>query len=284
MNDSRYFTRLVIVALASYSMSISSQADTINFAGHIDIITENTGTGTFSATPLGTAVSGFIDDQTFDGSVTVGARTEPFSCCIDAGGLDVTNDRALDADDVAQLNALAGSAMYSFGDLIDGVDIEGDVILAGGNRLQVAVSYVFAPDTFATGNINNYPFDPSSIVLAFFQILEETPDDKLFEGMGVIVADTDGDGVANNADNCTLVANSNQLDTNGDGFGNICDPDIDNNGVVNFADISIWAQFFNTANGGDADFNGDGTVNFLDFSIAFPDFFLQSPGPSGLVP
>ncbi|MFK8016193.1 MAG: S8 family serine peptidase, partial [Gammaproteobacteria bacterium] len=32
--------------------------------------------------------------------------------------------------------------------------------------------------------------------------------------------DTDGDGVADSADNCTLIANADQRDTNGDGFGN----------------------------------------------------------------
>ncbi|RBP51746.1 extracellular catalytic domain type 1 short-chain-length polyhydroxyalkanoate depolymerase [Arenicella xantha] len=35
--------------------------------------------------------------------------------------------------------------------------------------------------------------------------------------------DTDGDGVADNVDNCPVDANSNQSDTDGDGIGDVCD-------------------------------------------------------------
>lgn len=95
--------------------------------------------------------------------------------------------------------------------------------------------------------------------------------------------DTDGDGIEDSADNCTLEANPSQLDTNGDGFGNACDPDLDNNGVVNFLDISLFSQSFGTSNGGDADFNGDGNVNFLDYTLV-PNYWLSAPGPSGVAP
>jgi hypothetical protein len=94
-------------------------------------------------------------------------------------------------------------------------------------------------------------------------------------------SDSDGDGIIDIGDNCTDVSNPSQLDTNGDGFGNACDPDLNNDGTVNFIDASLFAASFNTANGGDADFNGDGFVNFLDFAV-FPGFFLQPPGPSGI--
>ena len=96
------------------------------------------------------------------------------------------------------------------------------------------------------------------------------------------VADADGDGVADSADNCQLIANAAQLDTNGDGYGNACDPDLDNNGVVNFLDASLFGGLFG-AGTGDGDFNGDGNTNFLDYSI-FPDFFGGPPGPSGVAP
>lgn len=89
--------------------------------------------------------------------------------------------------------------------------------------------------------------------------------------------DSDGDGVINACDNCLFIANSNQLDTNGDGYGNVCDGDLDNNGVVNFLDVSAFSNAFLSANP-DADLNGDGNVNFLDLSILTP-FFLDAPGP-----
>jgi hypothetical protein len=93
--------------------------------------------------------------------------------------------------------------------------------------------------------------------------------------------DMDGDGVMDGYDNCTLVKNANQRDTNGDGYGNICDPDLNNDGLVNFADLAIMkSHFFN--NNPDADLNGDSLVNFGDLSI-LKSLLFKSPGPSGLV-
>jgi hypothetical protein len=51
--------------------------------------------------------------------------------------------------------------------------------------------------------------------------------------------DTDGDGVGDNGDNCTSVANTSQTNTDNDGLGNACDTDDDNDGV-NDAD-DAWA-------------------------------------------
>jgi len=50
--------------------------------------------------------------------------------------------------------------------------------------------------------------------------------------------DTDNDELVEVLDNCTLVANppsgdeTEQRDTNSDSFGNICDPDLNNDGLV----------------------------------------------------
>ena len=98
---------------------------------------------------------------------------------------------------------------------------------------------------------------------------------------GVSSVDTDGDGIDDVADNCIQISNFMQRDTDGDGFGNFCDPDLDNNGVVNFLDVALWVPSFSTVNTGDEDFNGDGLSNFSDFAL-FANYYLQSPGPSGL--
>ncbi|MEM6638285.1 MAG: thrombospondin type 3 repeat-containing protein [Pseudomonadota bacterium] len=94
--------------------------------------------------------------------------------------------------------------------------------------------------------------------------------------------DTDGDGVFDAADNCTLLPNADQRDTNADGYGNVCDADINNDGVVNFVDLGQLRTVFFT-NTPDADFNGDGVVNFLDLGVMRTRFF-QPPGPSGVAP
>ena len=94
--------------------------------------------------------------------------------------------------------------------------------------------------------------------------------------------DTDGDGWIDNLDNCILIPNFDQLDTDADGFGNICDPDFDNNLIVNAADLAIFKPLFFTADP-DADFDGNGIVNAADLAI-LKTMFFKPPVPSGLVP
>ena len=48
--------------------------------------------------------------------------------------------------------------------------------------------------------------------------------------------DIDGDGIADNVDNCSIVANKDQSDTNKDGVGDACQDDMDGDGVLNTAD------------------------------------------------
>ncbi|MEM9056120.1 MAG: DUF4215 domain-containing protein [Pseudomonadota bacterium] len=105
------------------------------------------------------------------------------------------------------------------------------------------------------------------------------------------VADSDSDGVTDDADNCTNAANPLQVDSNGDGIGNVCDADIAGPGgagsddcQVNFFDLGqMKAVFFTTD--ADADLVGpgnsepDGQVNFFDLGRMKEAFFGQ-PGPS----
>ncbi|MEM7082195.1 MAG: reprolysin-like metallopeptidase [Pseudomonadota bacterium] len=94
--------------------------------------------------------------------------------------------------------------------------------------------------------------------------------------------DSDGDGVFDDSDNCTDVVNPAQVDADGDGYGNRCDPDLNNDGIVNFLDLSQFQPLFLSTDPV-ADFNVDGNVNFLDLVI-LTERFLGMPGPSGLVP
>ncbi|MFK8015047.1 MAG: hypothetical protein AB8G17_06370 [Gammaproteobacteria bacterium] len=98
-------------------------------------------------------------------------------------------------------------------------------------------------------------------------------------------ADTDGDGIADEADNCVDVANPAQLDTNNDGYGNQCDADLNDDCVVNAADLGLLrAGFFLTADdpgwNPDADLNGDLVINVVDLGGLRAAFF-GAPGPSG---
>ena len=97
-------------------------------------------------------------------------------------------------------------------------------------------------------------------------------------GVCDISADSDEDGVFDSTDNCTLLANPTQYDSNGDGFGNRCDADLNNDCIVNAVDLGIFKTVFFTSNG-DADLNGDGIVNAVDLGV-LKSLFFTPPGPN----
>ncbi len=104
-----------------------------------------------------------------------------------------------------------------------------------------------------------------------------------------VVTDADGDGVSDSTDNCTDVANPDQYDSNGDNIGSLCDADINGIGgvedcVVNFLDLNAMkdAFFSNPASPSwnpDADLDNSGIVSFADLQIVKAQFF-GPPGPS----
>ncbi len=70
--------------------------------------------------------------------------------------------------------------------------------------------------------------------------------------------DTDNDGVDDSEDNCLNLSNSDQIDTDGDGIGDVCDPDIDGDGVVNENDAFPYDEDEYR------DFDGDGIGDNAD--------------------
>jgi hypothetical protein len=123
------------------------------------------------------------------------------------------------------------------------------------------------------GWVNVYVGDP------LMRLEQTAPDDP---------DDLDGDGVPNASDNCTELPNADQRDTNGDGYGNACDADVDGDGrvttswgVAPYGDVELIQI---TVNRGryepDHDLDGDGAVDGDDVSAASTVLFL-APGPSG---
>jgi uncharacterized protein (TIGR03790 family) len=105
--------------------------------------------------------------------------------------------------------------------------------------------------------------------------------------VGARPADQDGDGVPDASDVCRDLPNPDQRDSDGDGYGNLCDADVDGDGRVttswgradrpgDIERIAIAAQEFAYVPAYDLD--GDGKVNIRDVSLAQITVF-QRPGP-----
>jgi hypothetical protein len=110
--------------------------------------------------------------------------------------------------------------------------------------------------------------------------------------------DSDNDGVPDYQDNCILKPNgplipdaggNSQRDTDGEGYGNIFDADLNNfDALLNLSDYSGFRSVFGAPSplslpAEHGDFNGDGLVNLSDYSI-FRSSFGKAPGPSCCAP
>ena len=61
---------------------------------------------------------------------------------------------------------------------------------------------------------------------------------RIGDAEGISLPDRDRDDWPDFADNCPELSNHDQLDSDNDGFGNPCDPDLNNDGIVDALDIT----------------------------------------------
>jgi len=156
----------------------------------------------------------------------------------------------------------------------------------------VARPYVLLP-RYAAGELAVEAYYKSLPYLGWTHVFVGDPLMRLPEAeRAPLPGDRDGDGVDDADDNCVHIPNADQRDSDGDDIGNICDADVDQDGVV----TTSFGRIFPVAERGDVewialtarsgpydpdhDLDGDGVVDERDVAIAQIGLFRR-PGPSG---
>lgn len=103
---------------------------------------------------------------------------------------------------------------------------------------------------------------------------------------GIHGDDQDGDRACDLMDNCLFMENPEQRDTNANGYGNRCDADFNEDGVVDLTDIIILTLASGSVEGDpeydpDVDMDGDGAIGQSDLDLLVP-LYGEPLGPSGL--
>ncbi|MDC1329070.1 thrombospondin type 3 repeat-containing protein, partial [Pseudomonadales bacterium] len=95
--------------------------------------------------------------------------------------------------------------------------------------------------------------------------------DEIIAGTNPLASDTDADSFSDKVDNCPLTTNEDQLDTDKDGVGNVCDSDDDGDSVPDASDAfpldateTVDTDSDGTGNNSDTDDDGDGVPDTAD--------------------
>ena len=194
----------------------------------------------------------------------------------------------------------AGVALVDLATTAQGVAVQVNVLANDTGFSFPATVTITTPPSNGGALVSGSPGAPGGVLLTYTPTGGFVGTDSLVyrvtDGVSISFAavtvtalpDMDQDGIADLADNCTLVANSTQLDADSDGYGNICDADLNNSGLVTTADFAILRSVLNqsaTASfaAATADLNGSGTVTTADFAILRARL-NTAPGASRLRP
>lgn len=205
--------------------------------------------------PTGTTINNFAFGQLYVGQPTQATDVHLVDSVDNANGHDVCG-----TGEALYLLGLAESAM-------DGLYIKGGSTLYLDSRNAYAMISGYMTDLQALlGEDDIIAFDEGFIA----------------RGTSLEQRDYDGDTIPDINDNCPLVANVDQRDVDGDGIGSICDPDFNNDLMINAPDLAYMkANYF--SNDPNADLDNSGFVNSIDLAI-LKRMYFQTPGPSCVAP
>ena len=134
------------------------------------------------------------------------------------------------------------------------------------------------------GGIDLHAFDGERCVHVNELFAQSDDPNRIDWGDGEIAlhGDLEDDGVLDPDDNCLLVANPAQCDTDADGFGNQCDTDVSQDGFTDLVDFhTAWLAKGERSPDARFDINCDGGFGLDDIHL-IKEAAGSLPGPSGL--
>lgn len=199
-----------------------------------------------------------------DGLAPVGSGLEPLQAF--DGLLDEVKiySRVLTAQEIAfSFNAIPPDLALPNGIAVDAASPDGAI-----------VTYIASANDDVDGSVavTCAPLSGALFPVGTTQVNCEAADSSNNTSYGhfdVLVTPTDGDedGVLDDSDNCAVVANPDQLDSDGDGAGDACDPDDDNDGFADEADACpLTAGTVNGCSAAEAVNNLEADVTALDLA------------------
>lgn len=185
--------------------------------------------------------------------------------------------------------------------------VDGHLVPEGAEVRLARVSY-----TTLGGGVTSLALDLSAAGSLRGLTWVSCPDEAVGQCFGAVVTvdsfDSDGDGVADEHDNCPTIFNPAQDDLDGDGLGDACDNDIDGDGLLNSVETNTGIFIDESDTGTDpmnpdtsgdgysdgakvalgkdplhycaimrADVDHDGSVTILDLTIIASQFLLLVP-------